>query len=234
MSMFTSALISLPTGISSDLTKDLDDILQSVSSPTTTLPKARVPQEQAPQPSSLPKARVPQQQVPQPSSPKQNEEESTTTYNYSSSEESKMEDELEALANISNVLPEEAQQKKQGDSQRSSVNVGVIVTVVAVGALAIIISVGVAKEYRQLKFKGWRLIHGDTDGTIGVKPSGSTVRREKKGKKNGSVPKKKKKKKMTPYNKLQSVLGPSKLGFSRLKTYDSDSEEEEFPVFNRV
>ena len=33
---------------------------------------------------------------------------------------------------------------------------------------------------------------------------------------------------------LHSLLGPSQLGFSRLRTYDSDSEADEFPVFNRV
>ncbi len=33
---------------------------------------------------------------------------------------------------------------------------------------------------------------------------------------------------------LHSLLGPSRPGFSRLKTYDSDSEDEAFPVFNRV
>ncbi len=159
--------------------------------------------------------------------------------NSSNYTESYLEDFLDSLANISDAshqdmdlrdsphmtMPPPSQQQKE---QQTNVNVGVVVTVVAVAMLALIISVGVIKEYRHLKFKGWRFVHsGERDATIGVKPSGSTVRREKKGVT-------KKKKKMTPYNKLQSVLGASKLGFSRLKTYDSDSEEEEFPVFNRV
>lgn len=104
---------------------------------------------------------------------------------------------------------------------------------VAVLALAIIITIGVLKEYKYIKFKGWRLLHShERDTTIGVKPSGTTIRRERE--KNATPAKKKKKKRMTPYSRLQSVLGPSKLGFSRLRAYDSDSEEEEFPVFNRV
>jgi len=142
------------------------------------------------------------------------------------------EDEPESMANLSNISPPDDHKSSSSQGKPSSTNVGIVVTVVAVAALALIIAVGVIKEYRHIKFKGWRLLHSEErDATIGVKPSGTTVKREsKKGKKQ----KKDKKRRLTPYNKLQSVLGQSKLGFSRLKTYDSDSEEEEFPVFNRV
>ena len=110
------------------------------------------------------------------------------------------------------------------------VNVGVIIAVFAVALLTIIVTIGVLREHKYLKFKGWRMLQsGKRDTTIGVKSSGTTVRRETE-----KTKKKKKKKRLSPQKKLQSLLGPSQLGFSRLKTYDSDSEEEEFPVFNRV
>lgn len=109
----------------------------------------------------------------------------------------------------------------------AGVNVGVVVAVLAVLALVALVIVGVLKEHRLIRFKSWRLLQaGERDKTIGVKPSGTTMRRAEE--------KKKKKKRLTPQKKLQSLLGPSQLGFSRLKTYDSNSEDEEFPVFNRV
>ena len=112
----------------------------------------------------------------------------------------------------------------------AGVNVGVAVAVVAVAAVIALVVVGVLKEHRLIRFKGWRLMHaGERDKTIGVTPSGTTTRTEKEKKK-----KKKKGHHVTPQKKLQSLLGPSHLGFSRLKTYDSNSEDEEFPVFNRV
>ena len=111
------------------------------------------------------------------------------------------------------------------------VNVGVVVAVVAVLALLVLITVGVLKEHRFIRFQGWRLMQaGERDTTVGVKPSGSTTQREVEKEKR----RKRKQKKMSPQKKLQSLLGPSNLGFSRLKTYDSNSEDEEFPVFNRV
>ena len=42
------------------------------------------------------------------------------------------------------------------------------------------------------------------------------------------------KQKQHPRDALHSLLGPSQLGFSRLRTYDSDSEVEDFPIFSRV
>lgn len=112
---------------------------------------------------------------------------------------------------------------------RAGVNIGVAVAVMAVAAVIVLIVIGVLKEHRLIRFKSWRLLHaGERDKTIGVTPSGATTRTEKEKEKG------KKKKRMTPQKKLQSLLGPSHLGFSRLKTYDSNSEDEEFPVFNRV
>ena len=138
----------------------------------------------------------------------------------------------DSMANLSDISLPDDDKSHSSQSQPAGTNVGIVVTVVAVAALALIIAVGVIKEYRHIKFKGWRLLHSsERNSTIGVKSSGTTVRREKKVKKQKND---RKKKRLTPYNKLQSVLGQSKLGFSRLKTYDSDSEEEEFPVFNRV
>ena len=109
------------------------------------------------------------------------------------------------------------------------VNVGVIVAVFAVATLIILVTIGVIKEHKFIKFKTWRILQaGDRDTTIGVKASSGTTTQRAVEKK------KKKKKRLNPRKKLQSLLGPSQLGFSRLRTYDSDSEEEEFPVFNRV
>ena len=115
----------------------------------------------------------------------------------------------------------------------TGVNVGVVVAVLAVVLLIVLVVIGVLKEHRFIRFQSWRLLQaGERDTTIGVKPnSGTTTQREVDKEKRK---KKKKKKKMTPQKKLQSLLGPSNLGFSRLKTYDSNSEDEEFPVFNRV
>ena len=110
------------------------------------------------------------------------------------------------------------------------VNVGVTVAALAIVALIVLVTVGVLKEHRFIRFQGWRLLQaGERDTTVGVKPSeGTTTMRD--------VEKKKKKKKrvLSPRRKLQSLLGRSRLGFSRLRTYDSNSEDEEFPVFNRV
>jgi hypothetical protein len=113
------------------------------------------------------------------------------------------------------------------DKPMAGVNVGVVVAVLAVVAVVALVVVGVLKEHRLIRFKSWRLLQaGERDKTVGITPSGTTKRRKQE--------KKKKKDHMTPQKKLQSLLGPSQLGFSRLKTYDSNSEDEEFPVFNRV
>lgn len=126
-----------------------------------------------------------------------------------------------------------AHQEKTDNSKKSTVgvNVGVTIATLAIVALIVLVTVGVLKEHRFIKFQGWRLLQaGERDTTVGIKASdGTTTMREADKKK-----KRKKKRKMSPRRKLQSLLGPSHLGFSRLRTYDSNSEDEEFPVFNRV
>ena len=113
--------------------------------------------------------------------------------------------------------------EQRGNLSSISVNASVVVAVLAVLALVIIITLGVLKEYKYIRFNGWRLLHSyDRDKT-----SSPATRRE------NSVLVKTRKRKMTPYSRLQAALGPSKLGFSRLRTEETDSEEE-FPVFNRV
>lgn len=122
-----------------------------------------------------------------------------------------------------------AHQSKSKHKPMAGVNVGVVVAVLAVVAVIALVVVGVLKEHRLIRFKSWRLLQaGERDKTIGITPSGTTMRRDEEKRK------KKKQKKLTPQKKLQSLLGPSHLGFSRLKMYDSNSEDEEFPVFNRV
>lgn len=113
----------------------------------------------------------------------------------------------------------------------AGVSIGVIVAVLAVITLIMLVVVGVLKEHKLIKFQSWRFLQaGERETTIGVEPSGTITQTEaEKAKK-----KTRRRKKMSPKKKLQSLLGPSHLGFSRLKTYDSNSEDEEFPVFNRV
>lgn len=113
----------------------------------------------------------------------------------------------------------------------AGVSIGVIVAVLAVITLVMLVVVGVLKEHKLIKFQSWRFLQaGERETTIGVEPSGTITQTEaEKAKK-----KTRRRKKMSPKKKLQSLLGPSHLGFSRLKTYDSNSEDEEFPVFNRV
>lgn len=144
----------------------------------------------------------------------------------SSSREGSSDNDPDYLTNVTDISPNEGS---------SGVNASVVVTVVAVLALAVVIVIGVLKENKYTRIKGWRLMYSlKRDPNADIKPRGTTIRRERA---ENAVPvktKTKKKKKTTPYSRLQSMLGPSKLGFSRLRAYDSDSEEEEFPVFNRV
>ena len=122
----------------------------------------------------------------------------------------------------------DSHEDKLSEKPTTGVNVGVVVAVLAVLALIVLITVGVLKEHRFIRFQSWRLLQaGERDRTVGVKPSGTTTQRDVEKER-------KKKRKLTPKKKLQSLLGPSSLGFSRLKTYDSNSEDEDFPVFNRV
>ncbi len=111
---------------------------------------------------------------------------------------------------------------------------GVVVAVLSIAMLVVLVTIGVIKEHRLIKFNTWRCLQSkDRDTAIGVTPSGTTTQRKEE--KDKREKKKKKRKSLNPRKKLQSLLGPSQLGFSRLKNYDSNSEEdEEFPVFNRV
>lgn len=82
---------------------------------------------------------------------------------------------------------------------------GLFVAIFAIVGLILVVVVGILKEHRFLRFRTRRAM---------IQASGE------KGK--------------TSREALHSLLGPSKLGFSRLRTYDSDSEAEEFPIFSRV
>ena len=82
---------------------------------------------------------------------------------------------------------------------------GLFAAIFAIVALILVVVVGILKEHRFLRFRTRRV------GTTQASSEGKTSRET-----------------------LHSLLGPSKLGFSRLRTYDSDSEVEEFPIFSRV
>ena len=105
-----------------------------------------------------------------------------------------------------------------GDSGKSStVNIGVFIAIIVMVVVFVLILIGVLKEHKYLRFRGAVCLRR---GKVPVHSNGKV---------NGSM-----KMKSHPKKTLHSLLGPSQLGFSRLRTYDSDSEEEEFPVFNRV
>jgi peptidylamidoglycolate lyase len=82
---------------------------------------------------------------------------------------------------------------------------GLFAAIFAIVALILVVVVGILKEHRFLRFRARRV------GTTQASSEGKTSRET-----------------------LHSLLGPSKLGFSRLRTYDSDSEVEEFPIFSRL
>ena len=100
--------------------------------------------------------------------------------------------------------------------QRATFNAGIFVAIFVVVLVILLVVFGILREHKYLKklrlYVGSRRKQkGAADaGGVGVETHG------RKGK------------------PLHSLLGASRPGFSRLKTYDSDSEEEEFPVFNRV
>ena len=81
---------------------------------------------------------------------------------------------------------------------------GLFAAIFAIVGLILVVVVGILKEHRFLRFRTRRLV-------TETPAEGKTSREA-----------------------LHSLLGPSKLGFSRLRTYDSDSEAEEFPIFSRV
>lgn len=99
------------------------------------------------------------------------------------------------------------------------VNLGVIIAVFVLATVFGLILIGVLKEHKYLRFRGALCLRR---GKVAIESV------------NGKANSVTKKKRSNPKKTLHSLLGPSKLGFSRLRTYDSDSEEEEFPVFNRV
>lgn len=212
----SSAPSLLPLELPKDFSEDLDKVLHSDHSPAT--PDSAY----TPHPSPL--------AVPVPST--------TTSENIEKLEIDKESNSsmnvTENLEGSGNVTVQDgdtlinAHQPNSKEKPMAGVNVGVVVAVLAVVAVIALVVVGVLKEHRLIRFKGWRLLQaGERDKTIGITSSGTTTRREEEKLR-------KKKQKMTPQKKLQSLLGPSHLGFSRLKTYDSNSEDEEFPVFNRV
>ncbi len=101
-------------------------------------------------------------------------------------------------------------------TKRATFNIGIFVAIFVVVLVILIILVGILREHKYLK--KLRLYVGSRRKTAGAAEAGG-VKVEARGKK--GIP-------------LRSLLGPSRPGFSRLKTYDSDSEDEDFPVFNRV
>ncbi len=89
-------------------------------------------------------------------------------------------------------------------------------------AILVVLVVGGIMSKQGVFRNSWAKVAGITKGTTG------------KCSKGGGTHGNKEKKKSTARDTLHSLLGPGKFGFSRLRTYDSDSEREEFPVFNRV
>ena len=100
----------------------------------------------------------------------------------------------------------------------ATVNLGLLIAIIVMVIIFVLILVGVLKEHKYLRFRGAVCLRR---GKVPVHSNGRV---------NGAASKLR----SNPKKTLHSLLGPSQLGFSRLRTYDSDSEEEEFPVFNRV
>ena len=122
---------------------------------------------------------------------------------------------IEGSSNDRGKLPTKKKKKA------TSISVGIFVAVAVMVTVFVLILIGVLKEHKYLRFRGAVCLRR---GKVAV---------DSNGKMNGTGSKSTKRK-SNPRKTLHSLLGPSKLGFSRLRTYDSDSEEEEFPVFNRV
>ena len=98
-----------------------------------------------------------------------------------------------------------AKSKSKSKVSTPAYHYGLFAAIFAITALILVVVIGILKEHRYCRF--------------GLKKL-SRKAKETKAK--------------TPRDALNSLLGPSKLGFSRLRTYDSDSEVEEFPIFSRV
>ena len=120
-------------------------------------------------------------------------------------------------ANIEGSLKNEANPQDNNSNKISTVNLGLFIAIIVMVIVFVLILIGVLKEHKYLRFRGAVCLRR---GKVPVHSNGKV---------NGTS-----KLRSNPKKALQSLLGPSKLGFSRLRTYDSDSEEEEFPVFNRV
>ena len=114
------------------------------------------------------------------------------------------------------TLTEEEENNGSGDLQTGSLGPVVVKTdapytyaifaaIIVVALLIILVTVGILKEHKNLRYSIRR---------------GCYRRRHKK--------------KPDPRKTLNALLGPSQLGFSRLRTYDSDSEVDEFPIFSRL
>ena len=95
--------------------------------------------------------------------------------------------------------------KKKDKVTTPAFHYGLFAAIFAIVGLILVVVVGILKEHRFLRFRTRRIMTQTSGG------EGKTSREA-----------------------LHSLLGPSKLGFSRLRTYDSDSEAEEFPIFSRV
>ncbi len=120
-------------------------------------------------------------------------------------------------ANIEGSVKNEANPRDDNSNKVSTVNLGVFIAIIVMVIIFVLILIGVLKEHKYLRFRGAVCLRR---GKVPVHSNGKV---------NGAM-----KLRSNPKKTLHSLLGPSQLGFSRLRTYDSDSEEEEFPVFNRV
>lgn len=120
-------------------------------------------------------------------------------------------------ASIEGSVKNEANPRSNDSNKVSTVNLGVFIAIIVMVIIFVLILIGVLKEHKYLRFKGAVCLRR---GKVPIHSNGKV---------NGAT-----KLRSNPKKTLHSLLGPSQLGFSRLRTYDSDSEEEEFPVFNRV
>lgn len=120
------------------------------------------------------------------------------------------------LSTSNTTLTKEDNDDSSGDSQITTLGPIVIKTeapytyavfaaILVVLLLIILVTVGILKEHKNLRYSIRR---------------GCCKRRHRK--------------KPDPRKTLNALLGPSQLGFSRLRTYDSDSEVDEFPIFSRL
>lgn len=123
-------------------------------------------------------------------------------------------------ANIEGSLKNEPNPQDKNDSGNkiATVNLGLLIAIIVMVIVFVLILIGVLKEHKYLRFRGAVCLRR---GKVPVNSNGKV---------NGAASKLR----SNPKKALHSLLGPSQLGFSRLRTYDSDSEDEEFPVFNRV